>query len=101
MLLTTSAEVWTTLVLMFASHLSAHVMQIRIQLENMKKNDSSAAEYFSKVKNLADTMASIGHALHGEEVVSYLLAGLGEEYNPLVMSLAQNWSPSTSYMHIS
>jgi histone deacetylase 1/2 len=47
----------------------------------------SASEYFNKMKALADTLASIGTKLSDEEILGYMLAGLGLEYEPLVASL--------------
>lgn len=39
---------------------------------------------FRKVKGLSDTLTSIGHPLKQEELVSFMLAGLGSEYDVLV-----------------
>lgn len=36
------------------------------------------------MKSLADTMTSIGYLLRDEEVVTYILAGLGNDYDSLV-----------------
>jgi hypothetical protein len=47
----------------------------------------SIAEYFRMVKSLADTLAVIGKRLEDDEVISYLLGGLGSEYESLVISL--------------
>lgn len=62
-------------------------MNVRMQLANLKKNDLTIVEYFSKGKRLANTLASIGQPLWDEEVISYLLCGLDEEYDPLVTSV--------------
>lgn len=42
------------------------------------------SDYFHKVKSLVDTMASIRRPLQEEEVVSYLLTGLGSDYDAFV-----------------
>lgn len=62
-------------------------MQIHVQLANIKKRDSSIADYFIKVKNIADTLATAGKQLQDEEIISYLLAGLNADYDPVVASL--------------
>ena len=46
-----------------------------------------AAEYFHKVKNLADTLATIGKPLSDDEIVIYVLARLDNDYDLLVTSL--------------
>lgn len=48
-----------------------------------RKKDMTAAAHFQKMKGLADTMASIGNPLTDEEVLGYMLAGLGSEYESL------------------
>jgi hypothetical protein len=44
-------------------------------------------EYVSKMKSLADDMASAGKKLDVEELSSYILDGLDSEYNSLVSSI--------------
>lgn len=39
------------------------------------------------MKNLADTMVAIGMPLREDETISYILVGLGSDYDPLVTSL--------------
>lgn len=62
-------------------------MQMRVQLSTLQKKELSVLDYFHKVKGLADTLASIGHPLQQEEIVSFMLAGLGSEYDSLVTSV--------------
>ena len=85
--LRTSEHVWTTLHDMFASQIRARVMQLRYQLSNLKKKDLTASEYYRKMRGFADAMASIGKPLNDEEVLGYILAGLGPEFEPLVASV--------------
>jgi hypothetical protein len=40
------------------------------------------------MKTLADTLYAIGQPLHEEEIISYIPAGLGPNYDPLVTSLS-------------
>jgi hypothetical protein len=47
----------------------------------------------SKMKMLADEMASAGKKLDDEELCSYILAGLNFEYNSLVSSIAARVKP--------
>jgi hypothetical protein len=46
-----------------------------------------ATDYFRNMKHLADMLATIDQPLHQEEVLSYILAGLGTDYDALVTSL--------------
>jgi uncharacterized membrane protein YgcG len=85
--LTTSAAVWAALQAMFGAQNRARKMQIRYQLSNVRKKDLSASAYYHRVKALADSMAAIDAPLKDDEVLGYMLAGLGPEFEPLVASL--------------
>ncbi|KAK1650639.1 hypothetical protein QYE76_068444 [Lolium multiflorum] len=93
--ITTSAGVWETLHAMFGSQNRARVMQLRYQLSNLKKKDMTASEYFNRMKGFADAMASAGKPLSDEEILGYILAGLGPEYEPLVASITSRDNPVT------
>jgi hypothetical protein len=80
-LATTSREAWEVLEGSFATQSTARVMQIRGALSKMKKLDSTASEFFNKVKALADLLDSIGQPLRPEEFNSYLLARLDKDYD--------------------
>jgi hypothetical protein len=83
----TAEAVWSALHAMFSSQNRAQIMQVRYQLSNAKKAGMSAAVYFQQMKGYADTMASLGHPLTDEEILGYMLAGLGAEYESLVTSI--------------
>ena len=83
---TTSKEAWDTLQRMFLSTY-ARTIQIRVQLATSKKRDQSAANYFCKIKGLVTELAATGSALQDNNVIAYLLAGLGPDYDPFVTSM--------------
>jgi hypothetical protein len=62
-------------------------MQIHMELATVQKKDLSIAEYFRKVKRLGDTLAAIGKKLEDDELIAYMLQGLGSEYDSLVTSI--------------
>jgi hypothetical protein len=49
---------------------------MRMALANTNKGKSSIAEYYSKMKGLANEMASAGWNLEDEELVSFILIRL-------------------------
>ena len=55
------------------------------------------------MKWFADAMASIGKPLSDDEVLGYMLAGLGSEFEPLVASITTRDEPVSSavFMHSS
>jgi hypothetical protein len=58
-----------------------------IALATTRKNQLSISDYFVKMRSYADEMASAGAGLPDEELVSYILAGLDEDYNPVFTAI--------------
>ena len=90
-----AAAVWESIEGMFASQSCARVINTQMALANAQKGSSSIAEYFTKMKTLADDMASTGKWLNDEEVASYILSGLDIEYNLVVSAVAARTEPIT------
>ena len=44
-------------------------------------------DYFLKMRNIADTLASTGQLISDDELLLYVLGGLGSEYDPVVVNL--------------
>ena len=85
---TTAAELWAAIQGLQASQSHARIMATRMALATAQKGSSSMAEYFTRMKGLADDMASAGKKLDNDEIVSYILMGLGEEFDPVVTSVS-------------
>ncbi|GKE43776.1 retrovirus-related pol polyprotein from transposon TNT 1-94 [Tanacetum coccineum] len=66
--LSTSRDVWVALEKMFSSQSHARVMQVRLQLSTIQKKDLSFADYFQRVKGLADVLVSVGQPLQETKV---------------------------------
>jgi hypothetical protein len=71
------------------------VINTHMALATTQKGSSTASEYLSKMKMLADEMALTGKKLDDEELSLYILAGLDFEYNSLVSSIAARVEPIT------
>ena len=72
---------------MFASQSHARVINTRMALATVQKGSSTIAKYFSKMRTLADDMASAGKRLDNEDLGSYILAGLDADYNLVVSAI--------------
>ena len=79
-----TAEVWKAIESMFASQSISKITNLRIALANTKKQNLSAAAFVAKMQGFADELAAAGKPLSDDELVSFLLAGLGGQYNSLV-----------------
>jgi hypothetical protein len=62
-------------------------------LATTQKGSSTVAEYISKMKVLADEMASTGKKLDDEDFNSYVLVGLDAKYNWVVSSIVARQEP--------
>jgi hypothetical protein len=89
----TSRALWMSLEKMFTSQSRAQMMQVHYQLATSKKGNSFVTDYFQKMKLLSDTMAAIGQPLNDFETVSYILVGLGSEYDHFVTSITTRVDP--------
>jgi hypothetical protein len=86
-LLPSASDVWKYIEMSYASHSHARVINTLMALATTHKGSMTTVEYVSKMKSLADDMASAGKKLDVEELSSYILASLDSEYNSLVSSI--------------
>ena len=57
-------------------------------LQNLKKENMSIEEYFVKMKNIADFLnVSGGQNFTDDELLLYILGGLGSEYESIMVHL--------------
>jgi hypothetical protein len=89
---------WTTLVSKFASQARSRIIQIHYQLATAKKGSLSITKYFQSFKAMCDNLAAAKHHLHDFESISYLLAGLGSDYDPFVTSITTRLDPLSPQM---
>lgn len=90
---TTAKDLRTAIQELHASQSRARIMATRMALASATKGASSVAEFFVKMKGLADDMASAGRRLEDEELVTFILTGLGEEFEPIVSAVSSRVEP--------
>jgi hypothetical protein len=78
---------WDTLVKMYSTNTQARKMQLKQELHNLQKNKMNISDYSTKVKNLADALASIGALVDDEDLVAVTLNGLGKYYSQFRISI--------------
>lgn len=91
--LTNSMEIWTTLEANFASQSRAKLMQLKFQLQTLRKGTTSMKDYLNKVKTCCDILASAGETITDDNQILHILTGLGPEYNPVMVSLTARTEP--------
>ncbi len=66
---------------MYNTNTQARKMKFKQKLHNLHKNKMNISDYSTKVKNLADALASIGVHVDDEDLMAMTLNGLGKDYN--------------------
>ena len=92
---TTVASAWAAIEALHASQSRARVISTRMVLATASKGAASVSDYFTKMKSLADEMASAGQKLEDEELVSYILTGLDSEFDSVVTAVSTRVEPIT------
>jgi hypothetical protein len=99
---TTSTTAWSALATLYSLQTHERSVNTRIALATTK-NQSSVTYYFTKMSTFADDLTASGTPLHDDEFIAYLLAGLDEEYNPMltvIIARADPISPGEHYAQL-
>jgi hypothetical protein len=86
----TSAAVQAALNAHVSAQSKTRVPQLRSAINDTCKNDLSADMYFAKMKCMAFELAAAGKPLYDDELVHYVLRGLGSHYNNLCIFVNAN-----------
>ncbi|KAK1611455.1 hypothetical protein QYE76_035128 [Lolium multiflorum] len=92
--LDSSSAVWAALNAHVSGQSKTRVQQLRSALNDTRKGDMSAEKYVAKMKCIAAELAAVGKPLDDDELVYYVLQGLGSHYNNL--RTAVNANPNTT-----
>lgn len=84
---TNSYQIWTTLEQLAAGNSRARLLQLRFQLQSVKKGSLSINDYILKMKSIVDSINDAGQAISDEDLTLYILGGLGSEYDLVVINL--------------
>ena len=82
-----AAAVWSGVHAMHGAQSRANVRHIRRQLSSTRKEDLSAAAYMHKMKSFADAMAAAGSPITDDELIDFIVIGLGSAYNSIAATL--------------
>ncbi|TXG65649.1 hypothetical protein EZV62_006924 [Acer yangbiense] len=82
-----SCEAWNVIDRLFSLQLKANMMQLKLQLQTLKKGTSSISEYLMKKKSLIDALMYSGIVMSEDDKIKYVMGGLRPEYDPFMAAM--------------
>lgn len=89
----TSHKIQETLDRSFAIQSQAKIMQYKLRLQSIKNGTMNVIEYLTKIKACSNILASTCHCIFEEDQILYVVASLGNEYDPIVVTITSRESP--------
>ena len=83
----TTSEICSTLEQFYNINSKARILQLRFLLQSTKKGPMSIKDYILKIKNVAECLLAVGQVIIDEELILYILGGLSQEYESVVINL--------------
>ena len=78
--ITSSREVWNTLEQRFTSTSRANILNLKLELQGIKKGNESVNSFLQKIKVAHDKLLAVGVAVDNEELICIVLKGLPKEF---------------------
>jgi hypothetical protein len=83
-----TAEAWSIIDNMFKTAPHSKVQHLRSTLNDTKKLQMSADDYYTKMKEFGSELAAVGKPLDEDELIGYMLRGLDKvHYNSLITNV--------------
>lgn len=92
---TTSLEVWQILHQTYGKPSKGRSNQIRQQLKRSSKGTKSINDYIRGIAEKSDQLALLGSPVAHEDLLDYIIDGLGEDYRAIVEMVYGRDSPIT------
>lgn len=91
-----SYALWTNLAKRFATISHSHVIQLKTQLQQIKKGSLTISEYLQSFKTISDKLAAAGSQISDTDLLVHILNGLPHEYDAFVTSIRVRYPPVTT-----
>ena len=85
--LSTSQEVWNKLEERFTCTARANVLNLKLELQSIKKGNESVYSYLQRIKTVRDKLFAVGVQSDHEELLHVILKGLPKEYAPFASAI--------------
>lgn len=99
--LKTTRDAWIALEKRFTSLSRSHIIQLKTQLQSIKKGSQSISEYIQRIKHLAENLDVVLCPVDDEDLIIHTLNGLPSDYGPFKTSIRTRYSPiSLEELHV-
>ena len=85
--LSTSQEVWDKLEERFTCTAGANVLNLKLELQSIKKGNESMNSYLQRIKTVRDKLSAVGVHSDPEELLHVILKGLPKEFAPFASAI--------------
>uniref|UniRef100_A0A2N9ITN0 Reverse transcriptase Ty1/copia-type domain-containing protein n=1 Tax=Fagus sylvatica TaxID=28930 RepID=A0A2N9ITN0_FAGSY len=83
----TAQEVWNRLEEKFTCTARANVLNLKLELQGIKKGNESINSYLQRIKNTRDKLSAVGVLVDNEELLHMILKGLPKEFAPFASAI--------------
>uniref|UniRef100_A0A2N9IXE8 Retrotransposon Copia-like N-terminal domain-containing protein n=1 Tax=Fagus sylvatica TaxID=28930 RepID=A0A2N9IXE8_FAGSY len=80
-------QTWEVLEKRYTSISRSNVVNLKIELNGVKKSSDSISKYLQRIKEAHDKLSSVGVLIDDEEILHIILKGLPAEYHPFSASM--------------
>lgn len=81
-------DVWVALERKFTSVSRLNILQLKNQLQCIKKSSLTMHDYLKNIKSISDTLATVVTPVDDEDLILFTLGGLPAKYNPFKMAVS-------------
>ena len=92
-------EAWLALLERFSTVSRANIMQLKTDLQTIKKGTESIEKYLLKIKHARDQLSSVNVPIPDEDIIIVALNGLLEEYSMIKTFIRDRDTPMSLKDH--
>lgn len=83
----TDHNAWSKLVAAYASGSKPQICELKTQLYTLRRYNEIIKTYAQKVKGISDKLVALQHPVNDDDLVEFIITGLGPTYRPFTRSL--------------
>uniref|UniRef100_A0A2N9G9M1 Retrotransposon Copia-like N-terminal domain-containing protein n=1 Tax=Fagus sylvatica TaxID=28930 RepID=A0A2N9G9M1_FAGSY len=90
---TTTSGIWKVIVNRYTSISRSSIVNLKRELNSIKKNSDSVTQYLHKIKEARDKLVSVGVIIDDEEILHIVLQGLPSEFHSFTSAMLTKNEP--------